>query len=105
MVSYSRPGFSEMDVDYSFRFLYQGREVSYSSVLHRSVSARRQALYKTKGLDIDRWADLVHERRALLKEIGRIKDDYEHGKTEQEKEAEAEKAEKGSRDPEGEDPV
>lgn len=25
-------------------FLYQGREVSYSSVLQRSVSARREAL-------------------------------------------------------------
>ncbi|KAG7095983.1 hypothetical protein E1B28_006666 [Marasmius oreades] len=81
-------------------FLYQGREVSYSSVLHRSVSARRQALYKTKGLDIDRWEDLVHERKALLREIGRIKEDYDHGKSQQEKETEKE-----SRDSEGEDSV
>ncbi|KAJ8083351.1 hypothetical protein PM082_009223 [Marasmius tenuissimus] len=59
-------------------FLYQGREVSYSSVLDRSVSARRHALYKNKGLDIEKWSDLVQERKALMKEIGRIKEDYDH---------------------------
>ena len=58
------------------RFLYQGREVSYSSVLNQSVSARRQTLYKARGLDIERWHDLVAEARALKKEIGGIARDY-----------------------------
>ncbi|KAK0499049.1 hypothetical protein EDD18DRAFT_1155112 [Armillaria luteobubalina] len=58
-------------------FLYQGREVSYSSVLDSSISTRREALYKTHGLDIDRWLDLVSEKKGLVKEIGRIAQDYE----------------------------
>lgn len=33
-------------------FLYQGREVSYSSVLSSSLSARRQTLYVSRGFDI-----------------------------------------------------
>lgn len=52
-----------------YRFLYQGREVSYSSVLDRSVLARRQALYKTHGLDIERWAELQADARRLRREI------------------------------------
>ncbi|EAU83887.2 hypothetical protein CC1G_11981 [Coprinopsis cinerea okayama7 len=58
-------------------FLYQGREVSYSSVLAQSISRRRDALYRSKGLDIAKWEELVSERRALKKEIGRIAEDYE----------------------------
>ncbi|KAF8902582.1 hypothetical protein CPB84DRAFT_1678813 [Gymnopilus junonius] len=42
-------------------FLYQGREVSYTSVLARSISARREALYKAQGFDIERWIELVNE--------------------------------------------
>ncbi|KAJ7075425.1 hypothetical protein B0H15DRAFT_894294 [Mycena belliarum] len=59
-------------------FLYQGREVSYSSVLDRSISARREALYKTRGFDIERWMDLVTEGKSLRSEIRRISEDYEH---------------------------
>ncbi|KAF9011712.1 hypothetical protein BDQ17DRAFT_1272035 [Cyathus striatus] len=58
-------------------FLYRGREVSYSSVLHSSISARREALYKARGLDIELWMDLVSERRHLRKEIRRIAEDYD----------------------------
>ena len=58
-------------------FLYQGREVSYSSVLQHSVSARREALYKARGLDVERWLDLVGERKALRREIGKIAEDYD----------------------------
>ncbi|KAK0205577.1 hypothetical protein DFS33DRAFT_779927 [Desarmillaria ectypa] len=58
-------------------FLYRGREVSYSSVLDSSISVRREALYKVHGLDIDRWLDLVSEKKGLVKEIGRIAEDYE----------------------------
>ena len=59
------------------RFLYQGREVSYSSVLDRSVSTRRQALYKARGFDTDRWMDLITEAKSLRKEISKIADDYD----------------------------
>ena len=58
-------------------FLYQGREVSYSSVLQHSVSARREALYKARGLDVERWLDLIGERKALRREIGKIAEDYD----------------------------
>jgi hypothetical protein len=58
-------------------FLYQGRDVSYSSVLNRSVSARREALYKARGLDIERWLDLISEAKSLKKEISLIKEDYD----------------------------
>ncbi|KAK7053036.1 hypothetical protein VNI00_004357 [Paramarasmius palmivorus] len=77
-------------------FLYQGREVSYSSVLDSSVSARREQLYKSKGFDLERWVELVHERKALMKEIGRIKEDYDHtssGQRERELEEHEEKEE------------
>ncbi|KAJ7454046.1 hypothetical protein B0H11DRAFT_2070131 [Mycena galericulata] len=59
-------------------FLYQGREVSYSSVLDRSISARRETLYKARGFDIERWVDLVTEAKGLRSEIRRIAEDYEH---------------------------
>ncbi|KAF7343341.1 Calcium uniporter protein 5, mitochondrial [Mycena venus] len=58
-------------------FLYQGREVSYSSVLDRSISARRETLYKARGFDIEHWMDLVSEARRLRSEIRRIAEDYE----------------------------
>lgn len=51
--------------------------MSYSSVLDRSVSARRQALYKARGFDIDRWADLITESKGLRKEISKIAEDYD----------------------------
>ncbi|KAG8717399.1 hypothetical protein FRC08_007558 [Ceratobasidium sp. 394] len=57
-------------------FLYQGREVSYSSLLKQSVSTRRAKLYESKGLDVDLWADLVTEEKQLRKEIYKIADDY-----------------------------
>ncbi|KZT63608.1 hypothetical protein DAEQUDRAFT_680072 [Daedalea quercina L-15889] len=58
-------------------FLYQGREVTYSSVLQHSVSARRDSLYKARGLDVERWLDLVSERKTLRTEIGKIAEDYD----------------------------
>ena len=61
----------------AFRFLYQGREVSYSSVLSRSISARRQSLYKSHGFDIDRWVELTSEAKTLRREISKIAEDYD----------------------------
>ncbi|KAI0259980.1 hypothetical protein BC834DRAFT_961453 [Gloeopeniophorella convolvens] len=58
-------------------FLYRGREVSYSSVLDSSISARRQTLYRARGLDIERWQELAREAKALRAEIGQIARDYD----------------------------
>ncbi|CAE6373844.1 unnamed protein product [Rhizoctonia solani] len=57
-------------------FLYQGREVSYSSLLKQSVSTRRARLYESNGLDLDLWVDLVTEEKQLRREIHKIADDY-----------------------------
>jgi len=65
-------------------FLYQGREVSYSSVLDRSISARRETLYKARGFEIEHWMDLVTEAKRLRSEIRRIAEDYEHSSEEEE---------------------
>ncbi|TFK52783.1 hypothetical protein OE88DRAFT_1711675 [Heliocybe sulcata] len=80
-------------------FLFQGREVSYSSVLHQSISTRRDALYKSKGFDIDRWVDLTNEARELRREIGRIAEDYEDRRTanSEEKNDEEDDEDKGER--------
>ncbi|KAJ3888650.1 hypothetical protein GG344DRAFT_79535 [Lentinula edodes] len=66
-------------------FLYQGREVSYTSVLDRSVSSRREALYEKRGLDIEKWMELVSEKKLLMREIGQIKEDYEQPRGEKDK--------------------
>lgn len=58
------------------RFLYQGREVSYTSVLDRSISSRRERLYQARGFDLELWTELIAERKNLTREIGRIAEDY-----------------------------
>ena len=80
------------------RFLYQGREVSYSSVLQRSISARREQLYRARGLDIDRWLDLVQEAKSLRQEIGKIAEDYDERKWQAEEEERKKKEKKESRE-------
>ncbi|KAJ8522095.1 hypothetical protein ONZ45_g1329 [Pleurotus djamor] len=67
-------------------FLYQGREVSYSSVLDQSISSRRQALYKARGLDIERYFDLVSGARSIRREIGKIAEDYDEAREQEEDE-------------------
>ena len=70
------------------RFLYQGREVSYTSVLARSISARRESLYKLRGLDIETWIDFVSEKKALRSEIARIARDYDDDEGEDDRQSE-----------------
>ncbi|EIN14707.1 hypothetical protein PUNSTDRAFT_81254 [Punctularia strigosozonata HHB-11173 SS5] len=65
-------------------FLYQGREVSYASVLDRSISAHREALYRAHGFDIDRWIELVNEAKQVKREIAKIAADYDEHKREAE---------------------
>ena len=62
--------------NWCYRFLYQGREVSYSSVLSRSISARQRALYSARGFDIERWQELTEERKRLRREVDRIRGEY-----------------------------
>ncbi|CAK5278626.1 unnamed protein product [Mycena citricolor] len=75
-------------------FLYQGREVSYSSVLDRSISSRRHALYKARGFDIERWMELVTEAKALRREVQRITDEYDDTRSRADDEQEDEDTEK-----------
>lgn len=60
--------------------------MSYSSVLHQSVSKRRDALYKSRALDIERWMDLVTEAKSLKREISKIAEDYDDNEREREEE-------------------
>lgn len=73
-------------------FLYQGREVSYSSIMNSSISRRRSQLYESKGFDFDRWSDLVAEEKMIKREISRIAQDYglEWGNAETKKEVKRE---------------
>jgi hypothetical protein len=54
-------------------------------VLDRSISARRETLYKARGFDIEHWMDLVTEAKRLRSEIRRISEDYEYSSGEDEK--------------------
>lgn len=57
--------------------VYHNREVSYSSLLDLSISARQRRLYDKHGLDIERWTEMVAEAKTLRKEIARIAADYD----------------------------
>ncbi|KAG9226985.1 hypothetical protein CCMSSC00406_0003342 [Pleurotus cornucopiae] len=72
-------------------FLYQGREVSYSSILSRSISTRREALYKSRGLDIERYVDLIAEEKTIRREISKIAEDYDEVRSERREEEEEQK--------------
>ena len=56
---------------------YHNREVSYSSLLDLSITARQRTLYEKHGLDIDRWTEMVAEAKTLRREIIRIAADYD----------------------------
>lgn len=78
-------------------FQYHNREVSYSSLLDLSITARQRSLYDKHGLDIEHWTEmggsplpskcsqlyksangfLVAEAKTLRKEIKRIAADYD----------------------------
>lgn len=57
--------------------VYHNREVSYSSLLDLSISARQRRLYEQHGLNIERWTESVAEAKTLRKEITRIAADYD----------------------------
>lgn len=51
--------------------------MSYTSVLSQSVSSRRISLYKSRGFDLERWADLITERKAIRRDMSKIAEDYD----------------------------
>ncbi|ODN79718.1 hypothetical protein L202_03640 [Cryptococcus amylolentus CBS 6039] len=57
--------------------IYHNREVSYSSLLDLSITARQRRLYGEAGLDLDRWTEMVSEAKTLRREIERIAADYD----------------------------
>ncbi|WWC70428.1 uncharacterized protein I206_104379 [Kwoniella pini CBS 10737] len=57
--------------------IYHNREVSYSSLLDLSITARQRKLYDEAGLDIEKWTEMVSEAKTLRKEINRIASDYD----------------------------
>ena len=56
---------------------YHNREVSYSSLLDLSITARQRALYDKHGLNIEKWTESVAEAKTLRREIARIAKDYD----------------------------
>ncbi|WWC89585.1 uncharacterized protein L201_004510 [Kwoniella dendrophila CBS 6074] len=57
--------------------IYHNREVSYSSLLDLSITARQRKLYDQAGLDIEKWTEMVSEAKTLRREITRIASDYD----------------------------
>ncbi|OXG24573.1 hypothetical protein C366_00102 [Cryptococcus neoformans Tu401-1] len=57
--------------------IYHNREVSYSSLLDLSITARQRKLYAEAGLDLEKWTEMVAEAKALRREIERIAADYD----------------------------
>ncbi|WWC93919.1 hypothetical protein V866_000756 [Kwoniella sp. B9012] len=81
--------------------IYHNREVSYSSLLDLSITARQRKLYDQAGLDIDKWTEMVSEAKTLRREITRIASDYDiewKGELESENVNKTEKATKTIRD-------
>ncbi|KAA8903095.1 hypothetical protein FN846DRAFT_908241 [Sphaerosporella brunnea] len=58
-------------------FLYHNREVTYSSLLHLTVSRRQMQLYTQKGFDLERWQELLDEGKKLRKEIRAVAEEYD----------------------------
>ncbi|KAJ9292937.1 hypothetical protein DTO271G3_8235 [Paecilomyces variotii] len=58
-------------------FLYHNREVSYRSALDFTINKRQQALYQTKGVDLQRWESLIDEANSLRREIKSIAAEYD----------------------------
>lgn len=58
-------------------FLYISRDLSYKAAMNVTVSRRQNALYETKGFDMQRWDQLVQEANALRREIKTIAAEYD----------------------------
>lgn len=76
-MSLSPPSFLWRLTENKRKISYHNREVSYSSLLDLSITARQRKLYAEAGLDLEKWTEMVAEAKALRKEIERIAADYD----------------------------
>lgn len=76
-MSLSPPSFLWRLTENKRKISYHNREVSYSSLLDLSITARQRKLYAEAGLDLEKWTEMVAEAKALRKEVERIAADYD----------------------------
>lgn len=57
-------------------FLWRNREVSYRSVLTDTTSRRQHKLYGERGLDLERYSELIEDAKGYRKAIKTIAEDY-----------------------------
>lgn len=58
-------------------FLYHNREMSYRAALNITISRRQNALYESKGFNLERWHSLIEEANSLRKEIKAVASEYD----------------------------
>lgn len=56
-------------------FLIHNREVSYRAVLSETTTRRQQRLYIEKGLNIERYEELIEECKELRKQVKKVAED------------------------------
>ncbi|KAJ4417924.1 hypothetical protein N0V82_005881 [Gnomoniopsis sp. IMI 355080] len=58
-------------------FLYISKDLSYKAAMNVTVSRRQNALYESRGFDMQRWEHLVQDTNALRREIRTIASEYD----------------------------
>lgn len=58
-------------------FLYISKDLSYKAAMNVTVSRRQNALYESRGFEMQRWEHLVQETNALRREIRTIAGEYD----------------------------
>lgn len=58
-------------------FLYISKDLSYKAAMNVTVSRRQNALYESRGFQMQRWEQLVQETNALRREIRAIAAEYD----------------------------
>lgn len=58
-------------------FLYISKDLSYKAAMNVTVSRRQNALYESRGFEMQRWEHLVQETNALRREIRTIASEYD----------------------------
>ena len=58
-------------------FLYISRDLSYKAAMNITVSRRQNALYESRGFDLQRWEHMVQEANAVRNEIKKVALEYD----------------------------
>lgn len=58
-------------------FMYISRDLSYKAAMNVTVSKRQNALYESRGFDMQHWEHLVNEANGLRREIKTIAAEYD----------------------------